>query len=408
MSQGPQQQPATQAHSRKNHLVLTCLLMATTKSGSAGAVDPVDIPTTLSLQKSVQPKTEQFMASPVFSPLGAAAAGGAPHPFELSPRDNQQQLVSGELRAVLLPGIETPAAAAELLEDVRESLASGGRFTPAEEGDGVWIISTAAGKPIAVWKSQEEELEDRSNTSTAIEQGCACGQRAQREYMAYLVDQALPPDLRAGVPPTLLVEIRVGNTYGIRQAASIQRFVENKGTSEEWGCSRYDHRNVQRIALFDLLTINLDRHGGNLLVSHDGQLVPIDHGYALPETLVGEPWLDWRLWPQASVAVDADLCNAVMGLSQFMTKSLATALGLPDGVWQTSANMVKQLQQKLEKGWTLRMIAESLMHKKDPHESTDAAEMLMEGLSYEGNGIDCRPSTQPMTLGSCEQVGDRL
>src|SRR5277367_375169 len=36
------------------------------------------------------------------------------------------------------------------------------------------------------------------------------------------------------------------------------------------------------VALLDLVTLNSDRHGDNLLIADDGSLVPIDHGCAFP------------------------------------------------------------------------------------------------------------------------------
>ena len=45
-------------------------------------------------------------------------------------------------------------------------------------------------------------------------------------------------------------------------------------------------KEVQKIAVLDIRLANADRHAGNILVCQDGdhmQLVPIDHGYCLPE-----------------------------------------------------------------------------------------------------------------------------
>lgn len=79
-------------------------------------------------------------------------------------------------------------------------------------------------------------------------------------------------------------------------------------------------RDVQRIGILDLRLFNTDRHAGNMLVRRPrgssaaaagpggaaeamldrGQyeLVPIDHGFALPEALE-PPYFEWQHWPQA-------------------------------------------------------------------------------------------------------------
>jgi hypothetical protein len=76
-------------------------------------------------------------------------------------------------------------------------------------------------------------------------------------------------------------------------------------------------RDVQRIGILDLRLFNTDRHAGNMLVRRprsspsaarlDGaalldmqqyELVPIDHGFALPEALE-PPYFEWQHWPQA-------------------------------------------------------------------------------------------------------------
>lgn len=78
-------------------------------------------------------------------------------------------------------------------------------------------------------------------------------------------------------------------------------------------------RDVQRIGILDIRLFNTDRHAGNMLVRRprspasggsaaklDGsmlldrqayELIPIDHGFALPEALE-PPYFEWQHWPQ--------------------------------------------------------------------------------------------------------------
>ena len=47
--------------------------------------------------------------------------------------------------------------------------------------------------------------------------------------------------------------------------------------------STIDSEQIANIAIFDTITLNTDRHGGNILVDPNGNLVPIDHGESLAE-----------------------------------------------------------------------------------------------------------------------------
>ncbi|KAK6133955.1 hypothetical protein DH2020_032296 [Rehmannia glutinosa] len=70
---------------------------------------------------------------------------------------------------------------------------------------------------------------------------------------------------------------------------------------------------VHRIGILDIRILNTDRHAGNLLVrklddvGRFGQveLIPIDHGLCLPESLE-DPYFEWIHWPQASIPFSDD------------------------------------------------------------------------------------------------------
>jgi hypothetical protein len=56
---------------------------------------------------------------------------------------------------------------------------------------------------------------------------------------------------------------------------------------------------VERIAILDLRTLNMDRNTGNILVQRTKQLVPIDHGLTFPDTLcLSEHDVCWMGWSQ--------------------------------------------------------------------------------------------------------------
>lgn len=70
---------------------------------------------------------------------------------------------------------------------------------------------------------------------------------------------------------------------------------------------------MHRIGILDVRILNTDRHAGNLLVRKlDGvgrfgqvELIPIDHGLCLPESLE-DPYFEWIHWPQASIPFSDD------------------------------------------------------------------------------------------------------
>ena len=87
--------------------------------------------------------------------------------------------------------------------------------------------------------------------------------------------------------------------------------------TSEMGASRFGARDVHRIGILDIRIWNTDRHAGNILVrrqrassaglsglqmldSSQLELVPIDHGFCLPESLE-PPYFEWLHWPQVHV-----------------------------------------------------------------------------------------------------------
>jgi hypothetical protein len=106
---------------------------------------------------------------------------------------------------------------------------------------------------------------------------------AARERAAYLISQFLEFDL---VPPTVLK--KVGGELG-----SLQEFIEDaKVAAECENTLRSQHsrleKQLERLAVFDLLIGNDDRHGGNYLIKN-GEVFAIDHGLALNKNDLGSP-----------------------------------------------------------------------------------------------------------------------
>ncbi|KAF6263157.1 phosphatidylinositol 3 and 4-kinase-domain-containing protein [Scenedesmus sp. NREL 46B-D3] len=86
------------------------------------------------------------------------------------------------------------------------------------------------------------------------------------------------------------------------------------------GLHRFRTRDVHAIGILDIRLFNTDRHAGNILhalnsglnaaaaaaaVASVGsyELIPIDHGFCLPEALEA-PYFEWLHWPQACLPFD--------------------------------------------------------------------------------------------------------
>jgi uncharacterized repeat protein (TIGR03843 family) len=93
----------------------------------------------------------------------------------------------------------------------------------------------------------------------------------KREVAAYVLSLELGWDL---VPPTI---IRADGPHGI---GSLQLYVQPRtDTSAHFDRLRQSHRcELQRMAVFDLLTNNADRKGGHCLLDVRGHVWAIDHG----------------------------------------------------------------------------------------------------------------------------------
>ena len=112
---------------------------------------------------------------------------------------------------------------------------------------------------------------------------------AINEVCAYEFDQrcAIP----AGIPETqhlkipLLVcdDISEDNRSMDHIRGSLQQFVPNAESCEDYGPNLFSTDDVHRIGILDLRILNCDRHTGNLLFDFSGKrLIPIDHALSFP------------------------------------------------------------------------------------------------------------------------------
>lgn len=160
------------------------------------------------------------------------------------------------------------------------------------------------------------------------------GTLCQREVAAYFLSELLGWQL---VPPTVL---RNG-PYGI---GSLQLFI-NADTEahlltiqEEGGYERQ----LERLAVFDVIANNADRKSGHCLKAENGDLWAIDHGICFHT----EPKLRTVLWDFAGEPIDIDILNDLQKLREILqagdarTELFASML---------SAAEVQALRRRLER-----------------------------------------------------------
>mmetsp|Transcript_39674 Transcript_39674/g.112545 ORF Transcript_39674/g.112545 Transcript_39674/m.112545 type:complete len:669 (+) Transcript_39674:213-2219(+) len=211
---------------------------------------------------------------------------------------------------------------------------------------GTYFFMNESGKKAALMKPCDEEpfapnnpkgFVGRSLGDPGMKTSVKVGEAAIREVAAYLLDH----DHRAQVPATVLVrashpifhfserpEPTAAAGRGsvvLSKLGSLQEFTAHTCDSSEVGASRFNAKNIHRIGILDLRLLNTDRHAGNLLVrppnvgsstSHLGlgamlmessqlELIPIDHGFCLPDSLEA-PYFEWLHWPQGMLPFDEE------------------------------------------------------------------------------------------------------
>jgi len=226
----------------------------------------------------------------------------------------------------------------------------------AEEGEGgTYFMKNKRGKRIAVFKPFDEQPHCENNPKSKDSEillpeafeGIKTDEGPKNELAAYMLDRHHFAD----VPLTVLVEcthhifsrkIKNKESKGKEVASSdgkfyqtkfgsLQRYVDFDVQSWDMGASRFATREVHRIGILDIRLLNLDRHGGNILVvrqnpsnklkrrsgddffsedededdrnsgSSNYHLVPIDHAFSLPSVINGtDLWFEWMNWSQAN------------------------------------------------------------------------------------------------------------
>ncbi|KAK9059987.1 hypothetical protein SSX86_020691 [Deinandra increscens subsp. villosa] len=268
----------------------------------------------------------------------------------LSPsgRDIQQRDRSGPIE--ILGHSSSFTRTKELVNDIVTALKAGVDPIPVHGGlGGAYYFRNSGGDCVAIVKPTDEEPFAPNNPKgfvgktlgqPGLKRSVRVGETGFREVAAYLLDY----DHFANVPPTALVKIThsifnvndgvSGNNNNNKQdgkkkhfskIASFQQFIPHDFDASDHGTSSFPVSAVHRIGILDIRILNTDRHGGNLLVrkvNDDGkfgqqvELVPIDHGLCLPESLE-DPYFEWIHWPQASIPFSEDELDYIESLDPY-------------------------------------------------------------------------------------------
>lgn len=208
--------------------------------------------------------------------------------------------------------IKLPSAVWNMVNSTYGGLESGHYPIRSMEGTGgaYFMLDSLGQKYVSVFKPIDEEPMAVNNPrglplsldGEGLKKGTRVGEGAFREVAAYILDhpkgghRSLFGEGKgfAGVPPTFMVKCLHGgfNHPGdlTVKIGSLQMFMENNGSCEDMGPGAFPVEEVHKISVLDIRLANADRHAGNILLSKeqvDGKtlLIPIDHGYCLPETV---------------------------------------------------------------------------------------------------------------------------
>lgn len=120
----------------------------------------------------------------------------------------------------------------------------------------------------------------------------------RREYASYLLTRWLGWDL---IPETIIRE----GPYGI---GTLQLYVESEEDTHYFSLRDTHRVDMQRMAIFDIITNNADRKAGHMLKGLDGKIYGIDHGL----TFNTQPKLRTVIWDFVGEPIPDNLLEDLM------------------------------------------------------------------------------------------------
>uniref|UniRef100_A0A0C9QX37 1-phosphatidylinositol 4-kinase n=2 Tax=Wollemia nobilis TaxID=56998 RepID=A0A0C9QX37_9CONI len=250
----------------------------------------------------------------------------------------------------IVGGLSCHSKVKKMIKQTVKAVESGVEPIPVQRGlGGAYYFRNTLGKSIAIVKPTDEEPFAPNNPKgfvgkilgqPGLKRSIRVGETGVREVAAYLLDH----EEFAKVPPTVLVKIshsvfninrgmtsitNANNKQTISKIASFQQYVEHDFDASDHGTSSFSVAAVHRIGILDVRVLNTDRHAGNILVKRSdtdfrkypqmgetAELIPIDHGLCLPETLE-DPYFEWLHWPQSSLTFSEEEIEYINRLEAF-------------------------------------------------------------------------------------------
>ncbi|CAN1250662.1 Phosphatidylinositol 4-kinase gamma 3 [Linum perenne] len=280
---------------------------------------------------------------------------------------------------------EFPPVIRELINLTLDGLESGNEPIRSSEGSGgTYFMQDSSGlKYVSVFKPIDEEPMAVNNPQglplsldgEGLKKGTRVGEGAIREVAAYILDYPTsgPSSLSkkqngfSGVPPTVMIKCLHGGfnhpegydcTESSVKIGSLQMFMKNNGSCEDIGPNAFPVDEVHKISVLDIRLANADRHAGNILMSKDSkngqiELIPIDHGYCLPETFE-DCTFEWLYWPQAKLPYSPDTSAYIKALDAEQDIALLKFHGwdLPSACARTLRISTMLLKKGVERGLT--------------------------------------------------------
>ncbi|CAK9165769.1 unnamed protein product [Ilex paraguariensis] len=325
--------------------------------------------------------------------------------------------------------IELPSVIRDLIDSTFKGLDRGSYPIRSSEGSGgaYFMLDASGGKYVSVFKPIDEEPKALNNPQglplaedgEGLKKGTRVGEGAIREVAAYILDH---PKSRhrsftreengfSGVPPTVLVKCLHGGFNHPEsitlKVGSLQMFMENYGSCEDMGPGSFPVEEVHKISVLDIRMANADRHAGNILISkgEDGQpvLIPIDHGYCLPETFE-DCTFDWLYWPQARQPYSPETIRYIKSLDAEEDIAILKFYGwnLPLECARTLRISTMLLKKGVERGLTPFTIG-SIMCRETVTKESVIEEIIQEALDYVLPGM-----SEAAFLESVSQVMDHF
>lgn len=225
---------------------------------------------------------------------------------------DERGVAPAHVRAVSFAGKYNPAEV-ELVSATQKGMDLGLKPVSVEDcSGGVYIFKDGNNHLASVFKPAEEEPHASSNpkgyqsSPEQLKAGVGAGEGSVREVAAYVLDANMVGF--SGIPVTIMAEFVHPNfahlAHGDGALGSLQLYKENMGTSDDFGWSLFPVDEVHKIGILDVRIANLDRHGGNILVSKSAkgalELTPIDHAYSFPAwDNLQDVAFEWLNWPQS-------------------------------------------------------------------------------------------------------------